>query len=190
MKKTFLKILILSIFFVILMANLVFAIPGKVNDSNVRVRSGPSTQGTKTLTNLYKNDPVDVISKTGDWYKIKTEDGIVGYMYAQYIDVSGTVPGEEKPAPKPTPKPAPKPVVKEEPKEKPAEETSEYKTEKLTVDIVGKYMPLMYSNNKITFKKGETVNIIDEKGNWTKISNSKQNAWILNSNLESKDSIE
>lgn len=73
MKKSF-KFLILIIVFIILMTNIVFAVPGKVNDSNVRVRSGPSTEGTDTLTNLYLNDPVDVIEKTGDWYKIKTED--------------------------------------------------------------------------------------------------------------------
>ena len=69
--RKFLKIVILIILFILIITNISIAIPGKLNDSNVRVRSGPSTEGTKTLTNLYLNDSVDVIEKMVIGIKLK-----------------------------------------------------------------------------------------------------------------------
>ena len=205
MKKILVKILILILLFIILMVNISIAVPGKLNDSNVRVRNGPSTEGTKTLTNLYLNDPVEVIEKTGDWYKVKTKSGIIGYIFAQYVDVKGDVPiaGVEKPKkvvkPKVEKPKEAKPKVEEPKVEEPKVE--EPKVEeiddglpriKLAESLKGKYMPFMYSSNKVTYKKGETLKILDEKALWTKVKNNTQESWVLTSKIivEVADTVE
>ena len=92
MRKILFKVLALTAFIIILMINISFAVPGKVNDSNVRVRSGPSTEDTETLINLYLNDPVEVLEQVGEWYKVELSDDRVGYIFAEYVNVSGNVP--------------------------------------------------------------------------------------------------
>lgn len=68
---------ILTIFLLSLFTIPVFAKTGKVNDSNIRVRSGPSKTGTETIENLYLGDYVEILGREGDWYKVKTESGKV-----------------------------------------------------------------------------------------------------------------
>ena len=52
---------------------------------------------SEIITNLYKDDKVEILEKDGIWYKIKYE-GKVGYMRADLIDViSGTVPNDTTP---------------------------------------------------------------------------------------------
>lgn len=196
MRKSFLKIVILIILFILIITNISIAIPGKLNDSNVRVRSGPSTEGTKTLTNLYLNDSVDVIEKNGDWYKIKTENGIIGYIFAKYVDVKGKVPivgetnsvEEKKKTTEEKPKEVKEEVVeKKENKEKEKEIKKELLTVKLTKEVNGKYMPLMYSTDKIIYKKDEVLKILDEKGKWLKVLNDNQESWILKIKIQSEN---
>ena len=91
MKKT-LKILGIVLILIVLLAayNFSIAATGKVNENNIRMRKEPNTISA-IITNLYKNDEVEVLEKTGDWYKIKYE-GKVGYMRSDLIDItSGTV---------------------------------------------------------------------------------------------------
>lgn len=202
MKKVFLKILILLILFSIIIFNISFAIIGKVNDSNIRVRSGPSTEDTETLTNLYLNDPVEVIEKVGDWYKVTTEGDITGYISAEFLNVddddiptsdaeiieSDEIKTEdtektEKIEDTDTKKTDDK-KVEEDTKDNKNEEKEIVLTKKITKNIKGKYMPLIYSTDKITFKKNETLNIHDERGLWTKVSNKTNEAWVLTSSLE------
>ena len=90
MKKQLRIILAFLIISVIVTANIVIAATGKVNDNNIRMRKEPNTT-SEIITNLYKNDSVEVLEKTGNWYKIKYE-GKVGYMRADLIDItSGTI---------------------------------------------------------------------------------------------------
>ena len=56
---------------------------GYVSAEWLRVRKGPSTD-TEEITSLSKNDKVEIIGQTGNWYKIKIKDKI-GYVSAKYI---------------------------------------------------------------------------------------------------------
>lgn len=66
-----------------------------INSDNIRLRDGPSTSGTKTLTYLYKGQAVNVVSKHTDsngdiWYKVSLTKGgtsYTGYVYGKYVDV-------------------------------------------------------------------------------------------------------
>ena len=71
------------------MSSYSFAVTGIINGTGVRVRSNPDTEAS-IITNLYKDNKVEVIEKSGDWYKIKY-DGKEGYTHKDYIKVEGEV---------------------------------------------------------------------------------------------------
>lgn len=56
---------------------------GYVSTDGLRVRKGPSTD-TEEINSLKKNDEVEIIGQTGNWYKINL-DGDIGYVSAKYI---------------------------------------------------------------------------------------------------------
>lgn len=56
---------------------------GYVSADGLRVRKGPSTD-TEEINSLSKNDKVEIIGQTGNWYKINL-DGEIGYVSAKYI---------------------------------------------------------------------------------------------------------
>jgi len=68
-----------------------------LNDSDVRVRTNPTTKGSRIIVSLDKGDKVFILGKSKNeerigkmsapWYKIKTEDGTVGYSYGYFFDV-------------------------------------------------------------------------------------------------------
>ncbi|MGE5613783.1 MAG: SH3 domain-containing protein [Bacillota bacterium] len=55
-----------------------------VNVAVLNVRSGPGTT-TSIIAKLVKNETVTIISKSGDWYKIKTSKGQTGYVMGKYV---------------------------------------------------------------------------------------------------------
>ncbi len=180
MKKIFPRILTLTILLIILMMNTSIAVTGEVNDIGVRIRSGPSTEDTETLTYLYDDDTVEVLEKVGEWYKIKLEDGREGYISEEFLNVSEELPDtkleEEKPEiDKPETPSSTKP-------EEPTKPENVVTTFKIKNNISGKYMPLMYSSEKVLFNKGETLKQLDKKAYWIKVTNDKVEAWVL-SNL-------
>lgn len=58
---------------------------GKVNVKCLNVRCGPGVQYDK-IAKIYKDDYIEVFTQLGDWYVIKTEDNMIGTVYAKYID--------------------------------------------------------------------------------------------------------
>ena len=48
-------------------------------------------------------------------------------------------------------------------------------------------MPLMYSTDKIIYKKDEVLKILDEKGKWLKVLNDNQESWILKIKIQSEN---
>lgn len=57
----------------------------EVTGSSVNVREGPSTD-TNKIGSVVKGDELEYIGSEGDWYKIKTKDGKIGYI-ANYLGV-------------------------------------------------------------------------------------------------------
>ena len=166
MKKQLSIILAFLIMTVIVTANIVIAATGKVNDNNIRMRKEPNTT-SEIITNLYKNDSVEVLEKTGNWYKIKYE-GKVGYMRADLIDItSGTVTDASAAQIKPE-----------------TTQTVEKKDYVLKEDGNIKTYPVMYARNKLTVKKGEKVEKTEELGKWIKVKKDNTIGWILSTEVE------
>lgn len=193
MKKT-LKILGIVLILIVLLAAYNFSIAaiGKVNENNIRMRKEPNTTSA-IITNLYKNDEVEVLEKTGDWYKIKYE-GKVGYMRSDLIDItSGTVVDAAvaaSTAPTPTTTQTAGTTTTETTTSTTAETatssatTAEKKEYTLKVDTSIKTYPVMYARNKMDVKKGEKVEKKEELGKWIKVKKDTSEGWILSTEIE------
>ena len=192
MKKTFKIMAICAVVITIIAYNVVIAATGKVNESNIRMRKEPNTK-SDVIKNLYKNDEVEVLEKTGDWYKIKYE-GKVGYMRSDLIDItSGTVVDAAvaaSAAPSPTTTQTAGTTTTETTTPTTAETatssatTAEKKEYTLKVDTSIKTYPVMYARNKMDVKKGEKVEKKEELGKWIKVKKDTSEGWILSTEIE------
>ena len=50
----------------------------------LNVRKGPSTKYS-ILSKLYKNNVIEIVEKSGNWYKVKTSSNIEGWVSSKYI---------------------------------------------------------------------------------------------------------
>lgn len=177
--------IIISIIFNILFLQMysVLALEGKINTSNIRVRKEANTT-SDIITNLYKTDSVEILGKTGEWYKIKTEEGKIGYIKTEFVDTSGEVKelseNEKKEEIKEPKSDKEKTEVKQETKTKETEK-SEYT---LKNDSTLKTFPIYYSNDIKTLEKGTKVTKENEKGNWIKVVSDKNAGWISKTDVE------
>ena len=179
MKKQLSIILAFLIISVIVIANIAIAATGKVNDNNIRMRKEPNTT-SEIITNLYKNDSVEVLEKTGNWYKIKY-DGKIGYMRADLIDItSGTVTDAAAAQTKPETT-TQQQTTTQTPETTQTVEKKEYV---LKEDGNIKTYPVMYARNKLTVKKGEKVEKTEELGKWIKVKKDNTIGWILSTEVE------
>ncbi len=56
--------------------------------TNLNIRKGPGTD-QEIVGKAAHNEVVTVLNKTNDqWVLIKTDDGVEGYVYTQYLDMS------------------------------------------------------------------------------------------------------
>lgn len=185
MKKT-LKILGIVLILIVLLEayNFAIAATGKVNESNIRMRKEPNTK-SDVIKNLYKNDEVEVLEKTGDWYKIKYE-GKEGYMRSDLVDIiSGTVVDASATTTKPVETTTTTTQTSSSTSVEAATATTVVKKEyTLKVDTSIKTYPVMYARNKIDVKKGEKVEKIEELGKWIKVKKDTNEGWILSTEVE------
>lgn len=184
--------IIISIIFNILFLQMysVLALEGKLNTSNIRVRKETNTT-SDIITNLYKTDSVEILGKIGEWYKIKTEEGKIGYIKTEFVDTSGEVKelseNEKKEEIKEPKSDKEKTEVKQETKIEKEEiktklaEKSEYT---LKNDSTLKTFPIYYSNDIKTLEKGTKVTKENEKGNWIKVVSDKNVGWISKTDVE------
>lgn len=183
MKKT---LKILGIVLIVLLAayNFSIAATGKVNENNIRMRKEPNTTSA-IITNLYKNDEVEVLEKTGDWYKIKYE-GKVGYMRSDLIDItSGTVVDAAAATSATTSTTTTtETTTSTSTSAETVTTTVEKKEYTLKVDTSIKTYPVMYARNKMDVKKGEKVEKKEELGKWIKVKKDTSEGWILSTEIE------
>ena len=73
-----------------------------LNAGSANLREGPDTEYA-ILEELFENEKLTVTGKSGDWYRVETEDRETGFILAEFVEF-GTAP---------TPKPTPSYKVKE-----------------------------------------------------------------------------
>lgn len=57
----------------------------------LRLRSSASFNAS-TITSYYTGTQVEILSTSGNWYRVKAPDGNTGYMYGDYLSVGGYIP--------------------------------------------------------------------------------------------------
>lgn len=79
------KIAIIILVILIICTTISFADTGVVNTEEIRLRKEASTEA-ETLLYLIKNDEVEIIEKSGDWYKVKYKEN-EGYVRGDLLNI-------------------------------------------------------------------------------------------------------
>lgn len=176
MKKRLL-IMIQMIIVLIILNTKVEATTGKINSETVRVRS-EATTNSNIITQLDKNDEIEILEELDGWYKVKfKEEGKekTGYISKKLVDIKE----EEKQEP-----------VETEPVEETNRENIEevIQTEQnqqymLKQKIVIKILPLINSIEIAEIENGE-IKIIEEMNDWCKVENENVAGWIRTNKLK------
>lgn len=173
--KKFLLILALMITINLLFATSSFATTGTVTGKTVRVREKASTDA-EILTNVYKDDKVEVIEKSGEWYKIEY-DGFKGYVHGDYLKVNEEKPKEDTP------------IEKEPEEQTPTSSTTVSSVNvgdkcKLNKDTNLYIIPVLYASVIENLDKNDTVTVIQTANNWVYVETQKYTGWITKSVIE------
>lgn len=66
------------------------SVEGVITGDDVNVRKGSGTNHG-IITQVNTGDVVEILGKTDDWYNVKTEDGVTGWVYGTYVSVGSTL---------------------------------------------------------------------------------------------------
>lgn len=179
-KKMFIIFLSLVVLTLILVQP-IFAMTGTITGSRVRVRKEANAD-SEILLNVVKDDEVEVIEPSGDWYKVKVK-GNTGYIHKDYIEVEDSKPMEaiDKKDEEEVEKAISEATQKKEEKK---EVVIPVDTEQTTIKDTAVYMmPLISSIKSDSLSKGKKVTALETLGGWIKISYDKKIGWVRVSNL-------
>lgn len=154
-----------------------------VDTANLRETANGSA---KILELLSKNQEVEIIEKTGDWYKVKA-NGITGYVRQDLITVNEKV--EENTTNNET---VEKPKEATEPQETTQLGQSESKEvelgkQKLAENTKLKIVPVINATDTIEVKKEEEVNVIEVINGWVCVEVQTTKGWIRKEKLQQEE---
>ena len=145
---------------------------GKVTASVLNIRSGPSTSNS-VLGQAYKGNIVDILENSVGWYKIKTQNGQIGWVSGSYINTSECSENESNDSQQST-------------------ETPSTGKGKVTASVLNIRSGPSTSNYIVGKSyKGDTVDILSNSNGWYKVKLSNgQIGWASSSyiNTSGKDS--
>ncbi|MBT3337200.1 MAG: SH3 domain-containing protein [Anaerolineae bacterium] len=160
----------------------------RVNVHALNVRQGPSTQfevaGTVVRDEVVEKIEID---ETGKWFKIRSSQGLVGWVYASYL-VEAEAPADSNPIPDPVPDPTPDPAP--DPTPDPTPDPDPDPTPVPNSDFLGRFQVTAYSLNVRegagttysvagSVKRDDVVEAVDanEDGSWRKIQKDDLIGW-------------
>lgn len=169
------RILFITFFAICVLTNLVFASSGKVNIEATRIRKEANTT-SDIITVIYKNDEVEILEESGEWYKIKYKKD-TGYVKKEFITANKEDTKTQKP------EETKKPEVPETPEqpEVPVDES----TLIITSETYAKFLPSFSSSNIIKFETGKNVKPIKELNNWIQVTDGANTGWVLKNKTQS-----
>ena len=135
-------------------------------------------EDSKILEQLSLNDEVEVLQKTNNWYQVKTEDNITGYLREDLIEVSGDV--EDNTTTEEVNTNTENTTVEENTEGTVAEETGKRIVKENTKL---KIVPVVNATDIIEVKQNDEVTIIEIIGNWVCIEKDTTKGWIRNDKL-------
>ena len=157
---------------VMFFTNVIFAAStAKITVETANLRE-TADEESKILVQLSLNDEVEVIQKTGNWYEVKTENNVTGYLREDLVEVSGDV---------------------EETQNAPEENTTAENVENVEQEVNNetntstrivkentklKIVPTINATDIIEVKQNEEVTIIETIGDWVCIETGTTKGWI------------
>lgn len=172
LKKKLAPLILMGASTLILCTTSSYAQNGTITGDTVRLREEPNTS-SKIVTNLDKDDTVEVLEKSGEWYKVKYKEDN-GYVYGEYLKVSGTLEENTKDDNK-------KENTNEN--EKNNNEIKVNSTIKVKSDSKLHVLPLIHSEQKINVKKDSDVLVLQVTNNWVYVTYENTNGWIVKKDL-------
>ena len=177
-KKLIRNILMIAILGVAIMffTNVIFAASSAkiiVETANLRETAD---ENSKILEQLSLNDEVEVLQKTNNWYQVKTEDNVTGFLREDLVEISGDV----------------EDTTTEETNTN-SETTVEENSEEVTVEETGKrivkentklkIVPVINATDIVEVKQNDEVTIIETIGDWVCIEKDTTKGWIRSDKL-------
>ncbi len=157
---------------VMFFTNVIFAAStAKITVETANLRE-TADEESKILVQLSLNDEVEVIQKAGNWYEVKTENNVTGYLREDLVEVSGDV---------------------EETQNAPEENTTAENVENVEQEVNNetntatrivkentklKIVPTINATDIIEVKQNEEVTIIETIGDWVCIETGSTKGWI------------
>ena len=157
---------------VMFFTNVIFAAStAKITVETANLRE-TADEESKILVQLSLNDEVEVIQKAGNWYEVKTENNVTGYLREDLVEVSGDV---------------------EETQNAPEENTTAENVENVEQEVNNetntatrivkentklKIVPTINETDIIEVKQNEEVTIIETIGDWVCIETGATKGWI------------
>jgi len=133
---------------------------GTVTASALNVRSGAGTNYGKIAT-VYKGNKVEIVTSSGNWLKIKLSNGKTGWASSKYISKGNSTNNSTK-----------------------VSQDSQGKV-KVTASSLNVRKGPSTSNAKVgSLKRGQTVDVLQKSGTWTKIKTSNGLVgWVSNKHI-------
>lgn len=154
-----------------------------INADTVNIRKETSTD-SKIVLQVAINDKVEVIEKSGDWYKVKKDDK-EGYINSEYIKVSEEIKDSDADDKKTETDESENTVNNEDNSSEKKEETSEeQKQALLPAGINVKLTPNIMSNNIFTTTQDIKVSVLDQINSWKYVlMENGLKGWVRNNNV-------
>ena len=177
---------IVALFFI----NMSFAANNaKINVETANLRETPDAEG-KILEQLSLNDEVELVEKSGEWYKVKS-NGITGYIRQDLLTVKEEVTDNNT-----TNNPVSENTVTTNTVVENVEATTsvdntenvqEEKNKLVSEDTKLKIVPAINATNIIEVKANQEVTIIETINNWVCIQAGNTKGWIRSEKLKVKE---
>ena len=165
---------------------------GKISVDTANLRE-TADENAKILELLSMNQEVEVIEKTGDWYKVKTK-GMTGYLRQDLITVNEKVEenitdNNEIAEKQQEPQEATEPQEPTEPQQttQPEQKDVQLGKQKVAVDTKLKIVPVINATDTIEIKKDEEVNVIEIINGWVCVEAQTTKGWIRKEKLQQEE---
>ena len=190
-KKNVIKnILVIAVLGIAIMffTNVIFAAnTAKISVETANLRE-TADENSRILVQLSLNDEVEVLQKTGNWYEVKTNKDVTGFLREDLVEVSGDVEEVQNTS------------LETNTTESNAETTSneEQETTEVSTDATSstrivkedtklKIVPVINATDIVEVKQNDKVTIIETMGDWICIELGTTKGWIRSDKLMTEE---
>ena len=190
-KKNVIKnILVIAVLGIAIMffTNVIFAAnTAKISVETANLRE-TADENSRILVQLSLNDEVEVLQKTGNWYEVKTNKDVTGFLREDLVEVSGDVEEVQNTS------------LETNTTESNAETTSneEQETTEVSTDATSstrivkedtklKIVPVINATDIVEVKQNDKVTIIETMGDWICIESGTTKGWIRSDKLMTEE---